>query len=430
MRRTNSHITGLGLAVLSACEAADLCSWLVPASSWNGRPSMEPINGSLPNVRQVEIDGLRGLAITLVVLGHISQRVYRFNFEAHEIGPISRYIFDTTGASASGVYLIFVISGFLINGSLTREINTGRYELAKFYARRVLRIAPPYLILLFVTRLALISTGWVPQRVTQFQTQPTSLTESLLASSLFLHQVVYGTLPRLFPPGWTLEVEMHFYILSPLLCLGFAHLANRKGLGAASAWTLSAGGVIALVSLASGSDRLQHTLLVFIPLFLLGIVANAVWQNGWRPTSALMRALGFPAFLAFAGLQPWVSGIGMEIVARMVLIAIMFSALASGRGFFYWLCTRPGLAQVGIASYSVYLVHVQVVQAVFLVTERYCGSLGGIGMAIVVAVSVVMISVIATVFYCIIEKPLLGYAAAFRKGVPLHVKNAVRRMLV
>ncbi len=172
VRRTNSHITGLGLAVLSACEAADLCSWLVPASSWNGRPSMEPINGSLPNVRQVEIDGLRGLAITLVVLGHISQRVYRFNFEAHEIGPISRYIFDTTGASASGVYLIFVISGFLINGSLTREINTGRYELAKFYARRVLRIAPPYLILLLVTWLALISTGWVPQRVTQFQTQP------------------------------------------------------------------------------------------------------------------------------------------------------------------------------------------------------------------------------------------------------------------
>ena len=289
---------------------------------------------------------------------------------------------------------------------------------------------PPFLVVMCSTWLALKLSGWVPQHTNQFQTQPASLTESLLASVFFLHQIVYGTLPRLFPPGWSLEVEVHFYILSPILCIGFTRLVRWRGLGAASAWTLSAGGVVALVFLASGIERFQHTLPVFIPLFLLGIVANAVWQDGWRPSLLLMSGLGLPAFIVFAALQPWIAGIGVEVAIRMLLIAIMFSALASGRGVFFRLCSHPVLAQIGIVSYSAYLVHMQVVHAVFILSERYFKPIEKINIFSVVIFSMFMVVIVTIMFYLIIEKPLRGHVTILRKAMPSIIRNAFHRGVI
>ena len=130
--------------------------------------------------RQTEIDGLRGLAIILVILGHISQRIERFCFSGREIGTIARYFFETVCASASGVYLFFSISGFLIAYSFTDTRHLNIFNICQFYTRRALRIMPPFLVVMCSTWLALKLSGWVPQHTNQFQTQPASLTESLL----------------------------------------------------------------------------------------------------------------------------------------------------------------------------------------------------------------------------------------------------------
>ena len=90
-----------------------------------------------------ELDGFRGLAVILVVVGH----VLLFSLGVHSL------------LASLGVLLFFVLSGFLITGVLLNEKDArGRISLENFYLRRVLRLAPALLIFLAVVT-ALIYFG-------------------------------------------------------------------------------------------------------------------------------------------------------------------------------------------------------------------------------------------------------------------------------
>lgn len=89
-----------------------------------------------------QLDGLRGLAIVLVLAGHVLE----FGFGIH------------TDFGGLGVLLFFLLSGFLITGLLDREkTRTGAISLRAFYIRRVLRLFPALFIFL-ATQCVLIET--------------------------------------------------------------------------------------------------------------------------------------------------------------------------------------------------------------------------------------------------------------------------------
>ena len=84
-----------------------------------------------------DIEGLRGIAVSLVVLFHA--------------GLLSNAALQLTGGFI-GVDLFFVVSGFLITGLLIRERErNGRISFARFYARRVRRILPAAGVVLLIT---------------------------------------------------------------------------------------------------------------------------------------------------------------------------------------------------------------------------------------------------------------------------------------
>ena len=96
-----------------------------------------------------ELDGFRGLAVLLVVVGHYLE--YRLPVNTH-LATLPKL----------GVLLFFVLSGFLITGLLYRErLATGKINLRFFYIRRILRLAPAFLLFIVVTlilmRLGLIT---------------------------------------------------------------------------------------------------------------------------------------------------------------------------------------------------------------------------------------------------------------------------------
>ena len=138
------------------------------------------------------LDGLRGLAVMLVLLSHMS---------LHDINLIEPL--DFSGIGKAGVYLFFALSAFLLTWqALQLEHNvmrTGRYWLG-YAVRRVVRIYPLYLVALIVS-LAMFSSGQnVNPKVASFE-------QLLKHLALLDGQHIY----------WAIPVEFKYYLLLPLV---------------------------------------------------------------------------------------------------------------------------------------------------------------------------------------------------------------------
>jgi peptidoglycan/LPS O-acetylase OafA/YrhL len=287
------------------------------------------------------LDGLRGISIALVLLGHLAGTA---GF------PLSEGSGSFSAISALGVRVFFVISGFLITGLLLEEMRRhGRVRIGRFYFRRTLRIFPPYYVFLAVTFAA------------------SALGAFTLASGDVAHTLTYTSNyheGRSWYVGhtWSLSVEEQFYLLWPAVLL----LAGvKRGILIAAA-----------VVLISPAIRLFEW--HFVPWAAAGVgtrfetVADTIavgcvlaGSRGWLHHSRLyMRALGSVAFmlvpmLALAGGlltdYPQASfALGMSVsnvaVALCIDWAVTFHDGRVGR-----VLNAMPLMFVGWISYSLYL---------------------------------------------------------------------------
>ena len=145
-----------------------------------------------------------------------------------------------------GVDVFFVISGYLITGLVTTELQeTGRVSFARFYARRVKRLLPAAALVLVVTAafsaviLSPLARGQAGSDITSaalyvsnwhFAAQQTDYLAASTNPSPVLHY-------------WSLSVEEQYYVLWPLILVGTVWWARRKGLVAARAVLLAVLGV-------------------------------------------------------------------------------------------------------------------------------------------------------------------------------------------
>jgi peptidoglycan/LPS O-acetylase OafA/YrhL len=165
------------------------------------------------NVFRPDIEGLRAAAILLVVAFHAGIPGIRGGFV--------------------GVDVFFVISGYLITGLLTRELErSGRIDFLSFYGRRVRRLLPGSCIVV-VTTLAIGRLVLSPSE--QLLYGRTALSTSLYLSNFFFIRNsldYFGQEITLNPllHTWSLSVEEQFYLLWPLVLLAsFLLWKNRKG---------------------------------------------------------------------------------------------------------------------------------------------------------------------------------------------------------
>lgn len=179
--------------------------------------------------RRGDIDGLRGLAVVLVLLCHAGPWVVPGGFV--------------------GVDVFFVTSGFLVTGLLADELGrTGRIALVDHYGRRIRRLLPAALVVLLATlpltylllpRFRWAQTGW----------------DVVAAGAWVTNWRVAGGGDQLAADAWAsptqqfwaLAVGAQFHLLWPLLVLGIALWAARRG-AAPRRWLLLGAGLVALPS--------------------------------------------------------------------------------------------------------------------------------------------------------------------------------------
>ncbi len=312
------------------------------------------------------LDGVRGLAILLVIACHTSAHI---GSESHLADALSQGLFRSLGAGWIGVDLFFVLSGFLITRILLASRGRPRF-CQSFYLRRALRILPLYLA--FCGFLAF-----------EYHLRPTPAARADLLSLLGyynnIREALVGWHTAFALHLWSLAVEEHFYLVWPFL-VAFTptrHLRIVCVAGIALSFFLR---VLALTHSVP-----VHAVYILTPCRLDGLLAGAwlasaftdpaLWPRvqRWRRPVMALAATGLALIAIYQGhLFDFVSPshrAGMLHSSRvllgpgLLLLAVFFAALLTesiSGGPVSRILQRPVLKTLGTYSYGMYVLHVYV----------------------------------------------------------------------
>ena len=174
---------------------------------------LRPLFKSIPIVNHSlsynpSIDGLRGIAVSLVLIFHIWHETFSFGYV--------------------GVDIFFVLSGFLITQIIYQKISRHSFCLKEFYRNRIRRIFPAVL----VTLLAVFIVGYL----FMFNDELSNLGKHIKSSALFyenfrlIGEVGYWDKDASLKPllhFWSLAIEEQFYIFWPFILIGLFYLRSK-----------------------------------------------------------------------------------------------------------------------------------------------------------------------------------------------------------
>ena len=221
-----------------------------PATGWfSGFRRITTSGGLIP-----EIDGLRLLAVFFVLHSHVTPFLPLLNI------PVPGW-FDPPVLGYKGVELFFTISGFILGlpfakrALLHSDRGTSKFQTSygAYLLRRVTRLEPPYVLALslrFVLLITAVGASW------------RAILPHFLATLFYCHSLIYKQLSTVSPPMWSLEVEVQFYLLAPLLAVVFKlrSAALRRGL------------MLAVMALQAWAN--MHFYVLFIPRLQLSLVGH------------------------------------------------------------------------------------------------------------------------------------------------------------
>ncbi|WP_265521809.1 acyltransferase family protein [Oerskovia flava] len=306
--------------------------------------------GSRPGGFRPDIEGLRALAIGLVLVYHAGITFVPGGF--------------------IGVDVFFVVSGFLITGLLVREVErTGRISLSRFYARRAKRLLPASALVLTATAVL----TWLTASVVEWRT----IGGDIVSASLYVvnwrladravDYLAEGTGASPVQHFWSLAVEEQFYIVWPLLLLVVAAIVRRRKVAVrplmAIALTLIVVPSLVYSVIATASNPATAFFITPTRLWELGIgalvaVGASLWLRIPRPVALALGWLGFGTILVAAlmldGTTPWPSA--WALVPTLATAAIIIAGAHVVGGTSRFLAWRP-FVWIGGLSYSLYLWH-------------------------------------------------------------------------
>jgi peptidoglycan/LPS O-acetylase OafA/YrhL len=338
-----------------------------------------------------EVDGLRFIAIFSVMLFHV---YYNVTHAPNVVLAPSNWDFLVRPVTQGfrGVQLFFVISGFILGLPFASHYLIGGppVNIGKFYLRRLTRLEPPYILALLMIYAAAIMMHNVHVREPGFYT-------GLPLRLAYAYYLVRKVAPTLDGVTWTLEIEVQFYLLAPLLAKIFKLPTVPRRFALTTA-------IVGAPLLASAVPRGGASLLAFAQYFLIGFLLADIhcastgprrlpaWMFDVLGIGCLMVMLLAPEKPVLLMLLPWVLG------------GIFIGALR-GAGFTSFL-RRPLISVLGGMCYSLYLLHNPLLSFVTakiisngMSLSQACLRMTVAGMPFVIAAG--------TAYYILIERPCM-----------------------
>lgn len=285
----------------------------------------------------------------------------------------------------AAVYLFFILSGFWMQRVWTqRYIRGGAVGYAIFVASRLWRLIP---VMAVAVAMALMVRSVVlgePYGMVLAQFDPGDLISHLVILG-------YGGVEPLLlvPPAWTLDLEVQFYIMVPLLCLALARLRVGVFLGlgvamSAIGWAVPSG----------------LPVLPYLALFMAGMAAAAhVWKPGQRLVRAAIALAAVIAALLITSGHSAVFFSDAALWPNGVLNAVLAVVLAPVALATVWRQAPRHDGACGDLSYIVYLMHWPVLSLVV-------ASVGGASSGIVIAVFLTLLAAVSLATWRLIDAPL------------------------
>lgn len=349
------------------------------------------------------LDGLRGLAVLLVVVSHLNLLVPRLDITRVQL------VDGAIEGGYLGVDIFFVLSGFLITALLLQEERgTGQVAFGGFYARRALRLLPALYFMLLCHAFYTVATDLY------WPTEAASIKAAVFYYSNWL--VVYDLSDIALGTNhlWSLAVEEQFYLIWPAVLVGLLGLRR-------SARTVTVVLGVAIVAIAVHRATLWGEGVTWLELFvrtdtradslLVGALLASLWIRGATPTRGVNVAAWFAvAFAAgYLALVEASSGVGYRggLTLFAVAIAVILLAVVNGTWSGNEVLAHPWLRAVGLVSYGLYLWHFPV----FHVVARY-GSDWPEGLRVLVAVPLAVAATLVSWF--LVEKRFLALGTRFR----------------
>lgn len=316
-----------------------------------------------PRSFRSDVQGLRALAVGLVILAHAG--------------------FRTAAGGFIGVDVFFVISGFLIIGLLLREAGeTRRISIVDFYARRARRVIPAATVVLVVTAVA---AAWVLPLVRGVEVVKDSVWAAFFAANIRFSLVETDYFAQGEPPSpvqhyWSLSVEEQFYIVIPVLLLLVALAVRRRSPDADAEarrrmlrrWVVVTLGAVTVASLAwsihvtavSPTGAYFSTATRAWELGIGGLAATLMWGRTlrlgrWATEAVLLAGLAMIAWatLTFDERTAVPGSIALVPVVGAALMLAAGGTTAAPSTYLFRLFSIAPARVIGDWSYSLYLWH-------------------------------------------------------------------------
>lgn len=316
------------------------------------------------SARIPQIDGIRGIAILLVLIWH-----YVVSKVDPSSGPLADFVVRFLTLTWSGVDLFFVLSGFLIGGILLDHRDASNYFKA-FYVRRICRIFPLYfawLLLFFLLLWGVPALTTAPALRSLFD-HPLPLWSYATFTQNFA-MAIAGTMgPEWLGATWSLAIEEQFYLLLPLM----VRLIAPRWLPHTLVTLIVAAPIFRMLAFyvpphsafpnyVLTPARADALLLGVFAAYLVREKNAAQWladhtRSLYLALSVLLLGVISLSLVSTALWYLVVNSYGYTWLALLYAFLILI-AVTEKQGIVTRLTTTPALRQLGVLAYSTYLFH-------------------------------------------------------------------------